>query len=886
MKILSWNCQGLGNPGTVRALKLLIANNNPEILFLMETKLTDTQFNFLKTYHDTYSIYTINCSMKGGGRAGGLAIMWNHSILNLSITSSDLNHIDMLISTIHNQQTWRATGIYGHPKSQNKFLTCQLINDLSCIDINPNWILFGDFNIVLNSNEKSGGNPLDPNITSSFRNTIDLCGLEDLGYNGSIFTWINRHQGDQLIKSRLDRFLANSNWISMFPYYSNIHLNSFNSDHRPILLNFLQVPNVRKNNPQHLVKRYEQIWATNDQHLDIVKQVWHSYQGDFNEKLAHTLNSLHKWGSKTFGAIPRRIKETQAELENLQRVADSQDLTQQISTKEKELDDLLEKEEMWWSQRSRALWLTHGDKNTRFFHQKASHRNKRNKIENIKDNQGVIHHDQDKIEEIFLSHFQQLFTSQTTHLVPETTQLVKNRLTTDMTEHLSKDFTADEVFATIKDLKSLAAPGPDGLPAKFYHNYWDIVGKEVTSTILHVLNHEGNPESLNSTHICLIPKTDKPTTPNEFRPISLCNVTLKIITKTIANRLKTILPDIISPNQSAFVPGRLISDNTLIANEVFHYLTQTTKQTGYVGIKTDMAKAYDRLEWEFIQATLEAMNFPQKLINTIMRCVTTVSFSILINGTPTSRFHPQRGLRQGDPLSPYLFIICVDVFSSLITNAQNSKLIHGVKIAPSAPEITHLFFADDSLMFCRANKEEATHMKALINSYQQASGQLVNYNKSEIIFSKKVDHNIKEEIKNILPMQEVNHFSKYLGQPTYIGRAKSQVFSYILDRVGKKLKGWKEKNLSFAGRATLIKAVAQAIPTYLMSIYLIPKGLCHKMESMISNFWWGSNVDSKKIHWTSWEKKLQTETRRRDGIQESNYFQSSSVSKAKMEIDD
>jgi hypothetical protein len=145
-------------------------------------------------------------------------------------------------------------------------------------------------------------------------------------------------------------------------------------------------------------------------------------------------------------------------------------------------------------------------------------------------------------------------------------------------------------------------------------------------------------------------------------------------------------------------------------------------------------------------------------------------------------------------------------------------------------------------------------MKALINSYQQASGQLVNYNKSEIIFSKKVDHNIKEEIKNILPMQEVNHFSKYLGQPTYIGRAKSQVFSYILDRVGKKLKGWKEKNLSFAGRATLIKAVAQAIPTYLMSIYLIPKGLCHKMESMISNFWWGSNVDSKKIHWTSWEK--------------------------------
>ncbi|KAK2441945.1 hypothetical protein QL285_013177 [Trifolium repens] len=323
--------------------------------------------------------------MKGGDRAGGLAIIWDHSILNLSITSSDLNHIDMLISTFHNQQTWRATGIYGHPKNQNKFLTCQLMNDLSCIDINPNWILFGDFNIVLNSNEKYGGNPLEPNITSSFRNTIEHCGLKDLGYNGSIFTWINRHQGDQLIKSRLDRFLANSNWISMFPNYNNIHLTRFNSDHNPILLNFSQVPDIRRNNTQPHLKRYEQIWATNEHHSEIVKQAWHSYQENLNDKLAHTLNSLHRWGSKTFRAIPRRIKDTQAELDKLQNSSDSQDLTQQITAKEKELDELLEKEEMWWSQRYRALWLTHGDKNTRFFHQKASHRKRRNKIEKIRD---------------------------------------------------------------------------------------------------------------------------------------------------------------------------------------------------------------------------------------------------------------------------------------------------------------------------------------------------------------------------------------------------------------------------------------------------------------------------------------------------------------------
>jgi hypothetical protein len=331
-------------------------------------------------------------------------------------------------------------------------------------------------------------------------------------------------------------------------------------------------------------------------------------------------------------------------------------------------------------------------------------------------------------------------------------------------------------------------------------------------------------------------------------------VTLKIITKTIANRLKTILHEIISPNQSAFIPGRLITDNTLIATEIFHYLSQTNRQKGFVGIKTDMAKAYDRLEWDFLHATLTAMNFPQNLIHTIMKCVTTVTFSILINGQPTRTFSPERGLRQGDPLSPYLFIICADVLSSLITNAQQKQLIHGVKIVPGAPEITHLFFADDSLIFCRANKEETSNLKNIINKYQQASGQLVNFNKSELTFSKRVQQDTKLDIQQILPMPMVDHFSKYLGQPTFIGRSKNQAFNFIQDKVWKKLKGWKERNLSFAGRGTLIKAVAQAIPTYLMSSFLLPKGLCNQLEGMASRFWWGSNVDKRKVHWVNWKK--------------------------------
>ncbi|KAK2370269.1 hypothetical protein QL285_083333 [Trifolium repens] len=403
-------------------------------------------------------------------------------------------------------------------------------------------------------------------------------------------------------------------------------------------------------------------------------------------------------------------------------------------------------------------------------------------------------------------------------------------------------------------MKGLAAPGPDGLPAIFYHTYWDIIKEDVNKDVLQVLNDGGDPTPYNQTHICLIPKKNNPTHPSDFRPISLCNVIQKIITKTIANRIKEILPEVISQNQSAFVPGRLMTDNTLVAFEVFHFFNQSKSQQGYIGIKTDMAKAYDRVEWLFLQTTLEAMGFPQKLTETIMKCVKTVNFSILINGRPSQNFYPKRGLRQGDPLSPYLFIICANVFSGLITQAQQGKRIHGIKIAHGAPEVSHLLFADDSLLFCRANNQEATEVKNIIMNYQEASGQLVNMNKSEIIFSKHAPQSTKEVIGQILPMQQVNQFSRYLGMPTHVGRSKKQAFNYIQDCVWKKLKGWKARHLSFAGRSTLIKVVAQAIPTYVMSCFLLRKELCSHMESMICKFWWGSNNEKRKIHWVKWSK--------------------------------
>jgi hypothetical protein len=541
----------------------------------METKLTNSNFSFLNSISDTYRVNSINCSTSGGGRAGGIALIWNHCNITVDIMDSDFNYFDVLISTATDPIKWRATGIYGYPQHHNKYLTCRLINDLSEYNTHSQWLIFGDFNLLLHNGEKMGGNMIDPNITTSFRNTLSHCDLQDLGFNGSKYTWTNKHPGEQLILARLDRFLANFEWINTFPHFKNNHLLRFKSDHSPILLTFSSSSPHRSGMQNQKVYRFEHVWTRNEQHLNKVREAWLTNQGNLATKLKSTLEHLHNWGHTLFGTLPRKIKQAQEELMTLNQIHGTTDLSQQIKEKEQELDMLLDGEEMWWKQRSRADWLQHGDKNTRFFHMKAIQRRKRNKISEIKDNQGTVWTDSADIERVLMDHFRTLFTKQDTQQIAQTVEVVKDRLNHDMKEHLSTNFTEEEVYKAIKDMKSMAAPGPDGLPALFYHTYWDIIGKDVILAALDVLNNNGDPSQFNHTHICLIPKIPNPISASDYRPISLCNVTLKIVTKTVANRLKSILPELISPNQSAFVQGRLITDNTIIAHEIFHFFTHS-----------------------------------------------------------------------------------------------------------------------------------------------------------------------------------------------------------------------------------------------------------------------------------------------------------------------
>ena len=241
----------------------------------------------------------------------------------------------------------------------------------------------------------------------------------------------------------------------------------------------------------------------------------------------------------------------------------------------------------------------------------------------------------------------------------------------------------------------------------FYQNLWHIIGDSVVLAVLDFLNNGNMLSDINNTNIVLIPKVQNPKSLSEFRPISLCNVIYKIISKVLANRLKQVLPQIISSTQSAFLPGRLITDNVLVAYETLHTMhARKNGKKGSMALKLDISKAYDRVEWHFLQSIMEKMGFPAGWIERVMSCVTTPSFSILVNGKPYSMIHPSRGIHQGDLISLYLFLLCAKGLTALLKKAESEGRIKGVSICRGAPKITNLMFVDDSLLFSQATRAE------------------------------------------------------------------------------------------------------------------------------------------------------------------------------------
>jgi hypothetical protein len=359
----------------------------------------------------------------------------------------------------------------------------------------------------------------------------------------------------------------------------------------------------------------------------------------------------------------------------------------------------------------------------------------------------------------------------------------------------------EEIHGIIKKMRSNAAPGPDGLNAAFYKASWTWAKNDIYKVITDFYTNAFLPHDINQTFISLIPKKTQPIIPQDYRPIGLCNVIYKIIAKSVANRVKDHLPSYINQAQSAFIAHRHISSNIIITQEIIHSFNLKSWNNHAFILKLDLAKAFDRLEWSFITTALHRLGFNTYFINLIHVCISTSSLAILVNDQPTKYFHPQRGLRQGCPLSPYLFVLAINELSIRLQEALQNNNLTGISLGPGAPPIHSLLFADDLILCGQATLEEAQLIKNILYHFCQQSGQTPNLQKSSIYFSRNVPHHIKNQIKGVFPVPTLQPKTMHLGHPLIFSQKdKNRAYNFIHNKFIAKFGTLKANKLNHAGR--------------------------------------------------------------------------------------
>jgi len=843
--ILSWNIRGAHNSNARRNLKDLIRRFNPTFLTILETH---TPFARLSSFWNNNG-YTPVHIIEASGHLGGLWLL-KQSANNTTSTVLHFNQYSITFSLHRGDATTTCTCVYASPNPTMRPNFWTYLTNISHT-INGPWMLIGDFNETLLPSDQRGG-IFNHNRAGLFSNFMNNCNLLDLTTTGGRFTWHRNRNGIRILSKKLDRGLANVDWRISFPEAFVEVLCRLHSDHNPLLLRFGGLPLARGPRPF----RFEGAWIDHKDYADLVSQSWTSSNHDTIIALKNVMKNSITFNQEVFGNIFKRKKHIERRLKGIQHYLERVDSVRHtILEKElqQEYNHILYQEEMLWYQKSREKWIKFGDKNSSFFHAQTIIRRKKNRIHRLQLPNGIWTTDSTILQEEAQNYFKNLFAN---------TQPHHNRTFT--TGHhpiidnlgklsLTKPITKNEVFAALNSMKPYKAPGPDGFQCIFFKQYWHIVGDDIFQ-LVHSAFHTGHfdPE-ISNTLIALIPKVDPPNTYKDFRPISLCNIVYKIITKVLVQRLRPILNNIIGPYQSSFLPGRGTSDNSIVLQEVVHYMRRSKKKKGDVAFKLDLEKAFDNVNWDFLNSCLHDFGFPDITIKLIMHCVSSSSFSILWNGNTMPPFKPSHGLRQGDPLSPYLFILCMEKLSIAI----NTVVIQGewepIQITSTGPQISHLLFADDVLLFIKARNSQLRFVSDLFDRFSKASGLKINLSKSRAFYSAGTPQRKINSLTSITGIRSTTSLEKYLGFPILKGRPKRSDFHFIIEKMQNRLASWKNRLLNKTGRLTLATSVLTSIPSYVMQINWLPQSICDSIDQTTRNFIW-RGTNNKGIHLVNWKK--------------------------------
>jgi mannosylglycoprotein endo-beta-mannosidase len=620
-----------------------------------------------------------------------------------------------------------------------------------------------------------------------------------------------------------------------FPAAKLLPQSSGISDHCPLLL--VDEGTVKTNSRF----RYEGFWELLTGFKEVVAQAWNVDVGHrspvsaFDLKLRCTKQALKLWSKNHIGDIQKQLSMLNEIILQLETAQDDR----QLSASEVALRSDLKAKTLGLSvllkikrrQRSRITWLKSGDANTRFFHRKANSRHRKNLIHSLQSDHGVVTSHEDMLQ-LAHQHFDQIMgTTSPAQSIFNWEELGLQAF--DLSD-METPFSLEEIKLALDDLPRDKAPGPDGFSGGFYKSCWDIIRTDVHAAFHQIFHLDARGlRKINSSLIALIPKKNDAVALNDFRPISLIHSLIKLFTKVLARRLAPKLQEMVAPCQSAFIKNRCIQENYLYVQNMARFFHRTKKPV--VLLKLDLAKAFDSVSWSYLLDMLRARGFGDRWREWIAMLLASSSSQVLINGIPSHFVLHRRGLRQGDPLSPFLFILAMEPLHRILDLATSQGMLS--KLPGRMPTIRASLYADDVAIFISPSRRDANFISMALHCFGEVSGLVTNPTKSSAmpIRCNGMDLNYI--------LQPLNFAIKgfpctYLGMPLSLRSLRKIDFQVLLDKIDALLAAWKGSMISREGRLVLLKAVLSSLTIYMMTVHKFPAWVIEKIEQRCRAWFW------------------------------------------------
>lgn len=821
---------------------MLIKKKKIDLFALFETKIRPK--NFLHVSKCLGVNMRVASNKVGNDEPDSIWMCWDSNLWGVEVIKVNKQFIHVKASNKGGLEL-HVTAVYGSSDRVKRRELWESLIEISASMTTP-WVVAGDFNEILRIDERMGNKA---NVrwarVEEFGNAINKSNLIELQTQGNSISWNNGVIGEGRIYSKLDRGFVNKEWVQIWPHVRLEYHPSGTSDHDCLILE-LRSLQVRK-----APFRFTNSWLKRQDLRLVVERQWEirvrgTAMYRFTKKLNNVKLALKHWARHNINT-PTELNEATQELEQRQREQkekpDCIETQNAVSDCVTRVTTLLQVEEEDWKQRSRVQWLKLGDQNSKFFAAMTRERKSTNSIYRMMGGDGTLMVTRTDMERKCLEYFQDLYQERDERLERAPRNFART-VTQEQNQELTRVPDREEIKGVVMRLNADKSPGPDGFNGAFFRAFWDLISTDLVAAIQSFFNQQNMLLEINNTFVTLVPKVKNAREISEFRPISCINTTYKIISKILTNRLVPIVQELVSPNQTAFLPGRLIGDNHMLATEMIGGFGRATGGANAC-IKVDLTKAYDTCSWKALEETLLDFNFSVEWVRLIMQCVSGVSYSFLVDGSPTANIKPGRGIRQGDPLSPYLFTLLMQNFTSIIDEKVGSGDIKLYKLH-GARAVSHLVYADDLVVFCKARANSLSAVKSVFDIFAKSTGLGVSERKSEVFFS--CATNNREELRQILGYREGVFPTKYLGLPLSPRMLTSRDCKRLIEVIESMVARWKMRLLSHAGRVQLFQWGIMGNFNFWNQTCRLPIEILNKIQKIAYNYIW----DGKQR--VSWEK--------------------------------